>query len=126
MIVTDHQPLMYLQTSRTSTKKQLSWRGYKGQDRTRIIYRLGHWQYNYLANALSRLYTEDKCYPHIVEDPTKPDSENDTWRVIPFTASDPEEMSQFVTNGDKARQTLTWLMLISHWFIIFDSMRAVD
>jgi len=29
-IVTDYQPLMYLQTSRIPTKKQLRWRGYIG------------------------------------------------------------------------------------------------
>jgi len=37
-IVTDHQPLMYLKTSRIPTKKQLRWRGYIGQFRTKIIY----------------------------------------------------------------------------------------
>jgi len=37
-IVTDHQPLMYLKTRRTPTKKQLRWRGYIGQFRTKIIY----------------------------------------------------------------------------------------
>jgi len=56
MIVTDHQPLMYIKTSRGPTKKRLSWRGYLGQFRTRIIYRSGQW--NNLADALSRLYTE--------------------------------------------------------------------
>jgi len=75
-IVTDHQPLMYLKTSRTPTKKQLRWRGYIGQFRTKIIYRPGQW--NYLADALSRLYTEDKSYPHTVQDPTQEDSESDT------------------------------------------------
>ena len=50
-IVTDHQPLMYLKTSRTLTKKQLRWRGFIGQFRTKIVYRLGQW--NYLADALS-------------------------------------------------------------------------
>jgi len=40
-IVTDHQPLMYLITSRTPTKKQLRWPGYIGQFRTKIIYRAG-------------------------------------------------------------------------------------
>jgi len=63
-IVTDHQALMYLKTSRTRTKKQLRWRGYICQFRTKIIYRPGQW--NYLADALSRLYTEDKSYPYTV------------------------------------------------------------
>jgi len=57
-LVTDHQPLMYLKTSRTPAKKQLRWRGYIDQFRTKIIYRSGQW--NYLADASSRLYTEDK------------------------------------------------------------------
>jgi len=38
---TNHQPLMYLRTSRTPTKKLLRWRGYIGQFRTKIIYRPG-------------------------------------------------------------------------------------
>ena len=67
-LVTDHQPLMYLKTSRTPAKKQLRWRGYIDQFRTKIIYRSGQW--NYLADALSRLYTEDKSDPHTVQDPT--------------------------------------------------------
>ena len=49
-IVTDHQPLMYLKTSRTPTKNQLRWRGFIGQFRTKIVYRPGQW--NYLADAL--------------------------------------------------------------------------
>jgi len=44
-IVTDHEPLMYLRTSRTPTKKQLRWRGYIGQFRTKIPYRPGQWNY---------------------------------------------------------------------------------
>jgi len=40
-IVTDHQPLMYLKTSRTPTKKQLRWQGSIGQFSTKIIYRPG-------------------------------------------------------------------------------------
>ena len=75
-IVTDHQPLMYLKTSRTPTKKHLRWRGYRGQFSTKIIYRPGQW--NYSADALSCLYTEDKSYPHTVQDPTQDDSENNT------------------------------------------------
>jgi len=70
-IVTDHQPLMYLKTSRTPRKKQLRWRGYIGQFRTKIISRPGPW--NYLADPLSSLYTEDKNYPHTVQDPTHED-----------------------------------------------------
>jgi len=92
-IVTDHQPLMYLKTSRTPTKKQLSWRGYIGQFRTKIIYRPGQW--NYLADALSRLYTEDKSYPHTVQDATQEDSESDTSPLTHFTETDPEDMSRF-------------------------------
>jgi len=92
-IVTDHQPLMYLKTSRTPTKKQLRWRGYIGQFRTKIIYRPGQW--NYLADALSRLYTEDKGYPHTVQDPTQEDSESDTSPLTHFTESDPKDMSRF-------------------------------
>ena len=45
MIVTDHQPLIYLKTSRTQTKKQLRWRGFIGQFRTKIVYRPGQWNY---------------------------------------------------------------------------------
>jgi len=63
-IVTDDQALMYLKTSGTPTKEQLRWRGYRGQFRTKIIYSPGQW--NYLAEALSRLYTEAKSYPHTV------------------------------------------------------------
>jgi len=92
-LVTDHQPLMYLKTSRTPTKKQLRWRGYIGQFRTKIIYRPGQW--NYLADALSRLYTEDKSYPHTVQDPTQEDPESNTSPLTHFTESDPEDMSRF-------------------------------
>jgi len=92
-IVTDHQALMYLKTSRTPTKKQLRSRGYIGQSRTKIIYRPGQW--NYLADALSRLYTEDESYPHTVEDPTQEDSESDISPLSHFTESDPEDMSRF-------------------------------
>jgi len=92
-IVTDHQPLMYLKTSRTPTKKQLRWRGYIGQFRTKIIYRPGQW--NYLADTLSRLYTEHKSYPQTVQDPTQEDSESDTSPITHFTESDPEDISRF-------------------------------
>jgi len=92
-IVTDHQPLMYLKTIRTPTKKQLRWRGSRGQFRTRIIYWPG--QCNYLADALLRLYTEDKNYPHTVQDPTQEDSKNDTSPLTHFTESDPEDISRF-------------------------------
>src|SRR6195952_274098 len=94
-IVTDHQPLMYLQTSKTPTKKQLRWRGFIGQFRTKIIYRPGQW--NYLADALSRLYTEDKNYPHTVQDPTQEDSENENSTLTLSTISNPEDMSRFDT-----------------------------
>src|SRR6266404_5244001 len=50
-IVTDHQPLTYMKTSRTPTKKQLRWRGFIGQFRTKNIYRPGQW--NYLTNTFS-------------------------------------------------------------------------
>jgi len=93
MIVTDHQPLMYLKISRTPTKKQVKSRGYIGQFRTKIIYRPGQW--TYLADALSLLYTEDKNYPHTVQDPTQEDSENDTSPITHFTEYDPEDMSRF-------------------------------
>jgi len=90
-IVTDHQPLMYLKTSRTPTKKQRRWRGYIGQFRTKIIHRPGQW--NYLADALSRLYTQDKSCPHTVQDPTQEDSESDTSSLTHFTES--EDMFRF-------------------------------
>jgi len=93
MIVNDHQPMMYLKTSRTPTKEQLGWRGYIGQLRTTIIHLPGQW--NYLADALSRLSTEDKRYPHTMQDPTQQDSEKDTSPPIHFTESDPEDMSRF-------------------------------
>jgi len=92
-IVTDHQPLIYLKTSKTATKKQFRWRGYIGQFRTKNIYQPGQW--NYLADALSRLYTEDKRYPHTVQDPTQEDSDSDTSPLTHFTESDPEDMSRF-------------------------------
>ena len=92
-IVTDHQPLMYLKTSRTPTKKQLRWRGFMGQFRTKIVYRPGQW--NYLADALSRLYTEDKNYPHTAQDPTQQDSEYDNSPLANFIESDPSNMSRF-------------------------------
>jgi len=91
--VTDYQPLMYLKTSRTPIKKQLRWREYIGQFRTRIIYWWGQW--NYLAEALSPLYTEDKSYAHSVQDSTQEDSENDRSPLTHFTESDPEGMSRF-------------------------------
>jgi len=91
MIVTDHQPLVYLKTSRTPTKKQSGWRGYIGQVRTKIISWPGQW--NYLVDRLSRLYTEDKGYPHTVQDPTQEDSGNDTSPLTNFTESYPEEIS---------------------------------
>jgi len=92
-IVTNHQPLMYLKTSRTPTKKQLRWRGHIGQFRTQIIYRPGQW--NYLAETCSCFYTEDKSYPHTVKDPTQGDSESNTCPLTHFTESDPEDMSRF-------------------------------
>jgi len=92
-IVTHHQPLMYLKTSRTPTRKQLRWRGYIGQFRTKIIYRPAQW--NYLADALSRLYTEDKSSPHTGRDPTQGDSESNISPLTHFTESDPEDMSRF-------------------------------
>jgi len=92
-IVTDHQRLIYIKTSRRLTKEHLRWRGYIGQFRTKIVYQPGQW--NYLADTLSRLYTEDKSYPHTVQDPTQEDSEKDTSPLTHFTESDPEEMSQF-------------------------------
>jgi len=84
---------MSLKTSRTPTKKELRWQGYIGQFRTKIIYRPGQW--NYLADALSRLYTEDKSYPYTVQDPTQEDSENATSPHTHFTKSDQEDMSRF-------------------------------
>ena len=90
-IVTDHQPLMYLKTSKTPTKKLLRWRGFIGQFRTKIVYRPGQW--NYLADALSRLYTEDKNYPHTAKDPTQEDSESDNTPLTHYIESDFEGMS---------------------------------
>jgi len=84
---------MYLQTRRTPTKKQLRWRGYIGQFGTKIIYRPG--QLNYSADALSRLYTEDKNDPSTVQDPTQEDSQNNTSPLTGFTESDPEDISGF-------------------------------
>jgi len=55
-IVTDHQPLMYLKTSRTPTKKQLRWWGYIDPFRTRIIYQPGQW--NYLEKTLYHAFTQ--------------------------------------------------------------------
>ena len=92
-IVTDHLPLMYLKASRTPTEKQFRWQGYIGQFRTKIIYQPGQW--NYLADALSRLYTEGRSYPHTVHDPTQEESENATSPLIHFTESDLEDMSRF-------------------------------
>ena len=92
-IVTHHQPLMYLKTSRTPTKNQLRWKGFIGQFRTEIIYRPGQW--NYLADALSRLYTEDKNYPHTTQDPTQEDSEDDDSPLTHFIESNPANMSRF-------------------------------
>ena len=40
-IVTDNQHLMYLKTRGTPTKKQLRWREFIGQFRTKIVYRPG-------------------------------------------------------------------------------------
>jgi len=91
-IVTDHQPLMYLKTSKTPTKKRLRWPGYIGQFRSKIIYRPGQW--NYLADALSRLYTEEKSYPHTMQDPTQDDSESKTSPLTQLTESDPEDISR--------------------------------
>ena len=59
----------------------------------KIIYWPGQW--NYLAEPLSRLYPEDKCYPHTVQDPTQEDSENDSPPLTHFTESDLEEMLRF-------------------------------
>ena len=92
-IVTDHQPLMYLKTSRTPTKKQLRWRGFIVQFRTKIVYQSGQW--NYLADALSRVYTEDKNYPHTAKDPTQEDSEHETTPLTHYIESDFEDMSRF-------------------------------
>ena len=92
-IVTDHQPLMYLKTSRTPTKKQLRWRGFIGQFRTKAVYRPGQW--NYLADVLSQLYTEDKTYPHTAKDPTQEDSENDTTPLTQYIEPDFADMSRF-------------------------------
>src|ERR1700712_4769700 len=94
-IITDHQPLMYLKTSKTSTKKPLRGRGFIGQFRTKIIYRPGQW--NYLAEALSRLYTEDKNYPHTVQDPTQADSEDANSTLTLSTIPNPEDTSRFNT-----------------------------
>jgi len=68
MIVTYHQPPMYLMRSRTPTRNHPWWRGYIAQFRTRIIYLLGQW--NYLTEALSHLNTEDKGYPPTMQDPS--------------------------------------------------------
>jgi len=92
-IVTDHQPLIYLKRSRKRTNKQLRWRGYIGQFRTKIMYWPGQWRYS--ADPLSRLYTEDKNYPHTMHNPTQEESENEACPLTHFTESDPEDMSRF-------------------------------
>ena len=91
-MVTDHQPLLYLKTSRTQTKKQRRWRGFIGQFRTKIIHRPG--QCNYLADALSGLYTEDKKYPHTAQDPAHEDSENENSPLTHFIKSNPANISR--------------------------------
>ena len=84
---------MYLKTSRTPTKKQLRWKGFIGQFRIKIIYQSGQW--NYLADTLSPLYTEDKNYPHTANNPTQENSESDTTLVTHYIESDFEDMSTF-------------------------------
>ena len=92
-IVTDHQPVMYLKTIRTLTKKQLRWRGFIGQFRTKILYWPGQW--NYLADTLSRLYTEDKNYPHTAKDPIPEETESDTAPLTHYIQSKLEAISRF-------------------------------
>ena len=59
----------------------------------KIVYWPGQW--NYLADALSRLYTEDKNYPHTAQDPTQQDSEYDNSPLTHFLESNPATMSRF-------------------------------
>ena len=92
-IVRDHRPPMYLKTSRTPTKKQLRWREFLGQFRTKIVYRPGQW--NYLADALSRLYTEDKNYPYTAQDSTQENSQYDDSPPAHFIESSPAKMWRF-------------------------------
>ena len=92
-IVTDHQPLMYFKTSRTMTKKQLRWRGFIGQFRMKIVYQPGQW--NYLADALLQLYTEEKNYPYTAQDPTQEDSEREDIPLTHFLESNLAKMFRF-------------------------------
>ena len=92
-IVIEHQPLLYLKTSKTPTQKQLRWRGFIGQFRTKLVYRPG--QRNCLADALSRLYTEDNNYPHTAQDPTQEDLENEDSPLTHFIKSYLANMSRF-------------------------------
>ena len=48
-----------------------------------------------LADALSRLYTGDKNYPHTAKDPTQEDSESDNTPLTHHIESDFEDMSRF-------------------------------
>ena len=53
-IVTDHQPLIYLRTDRTPTRKQMSWGTHLAKHMAKVVYTPG--AKNYLADALSHLY----------------------------------------------------------------------
>ena len=46
-------------------------------------------------DALSRLYTEDKSYPHTVQDTTPDGSESDTSPITHFTESEPQDLFSF-------------------------------
>ena len=58
-----------------------------------MVYRPGQW--NDLADALSRLYTEDRNYPHTAQDLTPEDSEYDDFPLPHFIESNPADMSRF-------------------------------
>jgi len=74
-IVTDHQPLTCLKGANELSGRRIHWGNLISTYTAKIVYRPGNW--NYLADALSRLYEEPDNNPHYTKDPTEED-ENDT------------------------------------------------
>ena len=87
-IVTDHQPLTHLKTTRQPTQRQLRWKMFIGKFQAKIEYRPGRW--NYLADALSRLYDGEDNNPLYIKDPT--DTGDDTAEQPPVYAFTFEEL----------------------------------
>ena len=86
-IVTDHQPLTHLKTTRHPTQRQLRWKMFIGKFRARIEYRPGKW--NYLADALSRLYKGEENNPIYLTDPTNTDDDSSNQTpVYAFTSEE--------------------------------------